>query len=217
VKIVKIDYINLLPFHIFLKKYIRSSIQQSAINYKKSFPSNINKEFKAKRAHLAFISSIASKKANKTSVGIVAKRDVQSVIAIPGEYMPDFESATSNILAKILGIDGKVYIGDKALKIALRNQNHIDLAQKWQEKYKLPFVFAVLCFNKDPKIAIKLATKFTSNKIKIPQIILEKYSKTRKISKKDIQNYLTKISYKIGKKEQLGYKKFIKLAKNIRS
>lgn len=215
-KIAKIDYINLLPFHIFLKKTLRSSIAFSAVNYNKSYPSEINKKFSTKKANLAFISSIAAKKANKTDVGIVAKSAVQSVIAIPGQFKKDIESATSNMLATILNINGTVHIGDKALKIVLTGAEHIDLAQHWNNKYSLPFVFAILCFNEHNTQAKKIALNFANSKIKIPQYILENYSKNRQISKGDILEYLKKISYKIGRKEHLAYKKFIQLSKNVK-
>ena len=45
----KIDFINLLPFHIFIKKNIQSSQQKSIIEYKKSYPSYINIKFKKRK------------------------------------------------------------------------------------------------------------------------------------------------------------------------
>ncbi len=41
----KIDYINLLPFHIFLKRRSLQNSFKKAIEYKKDIPSNINKKF----------------------------------------------------------------------------------------------------------------------------------------------------------------------------
>ena len=137
-----------------------------------------------------------------------------SVIATPGEYKIDNESATSNMLAKVLGVRGNVHIGDKALKLALSGVEHIDLSKLWFQTHKLPFVFAIMCYNKNAKLANNLAQKFAKSNIKIPQYILDGYSKSRGIRKRDILNYLTKISYTIGPKEQLGYKKFVKLSKN---
>ncbi len=46
----KIDFINLLPFHIYIKKNIPSSQMKSIIEYKKSYPSNINKKYKKKKS-----------------------------------------------------------------------------------------------------------------------------------------------------------------------
>ena len=42
----KIDFINLLPFHIFIKKNIQSTQLKSIIKNKKSYPSFINNKFK---------------------------------------------------------------------------------------------------------------------------------------------------------------------------
>ena len=72
----KIDFINLLPFHIFLKKNIQSTQLKSIIQYKKSYPSLINKKFKKRKVHSAFISSIASRNEKNLDFGIVAKKDV---------------------------------------------------------------------------------------------------------------------------------------------
>ncbi|GAB1467145.1 hypothetical protein MASR2M54_26450 [Aliarcobacter cryaerophilus] len=47
--------------------------------------------------------------------------------------------------------------------------------------------------------------------IKIPQYILEQYSKRSGISKKNILDYLTKIDYDIGYKEKRALKLFLKL------
>ena len=57
----KIDFINLLPFHIYIKKNISSTQTKSIIEYKKSYPSLINKKFKKRKVDSAFISSIASR------------------------------------------------------------------------------------------------------------------------------------------------------------
>ncbi len=54
-KFAKIDFINLLPFHIFIKKNIKSAQLKSIIEYKKSYPSNINNKFKKRKVDIAFI------------------------------------------------------------------------------------------------------------------------------------------------------------------
>src|SRR5574344_1972181 len=194
----KIDFINLLPFHIYIKKNIKSNQLKSSIEYKKSYPSVITNNFKKRKVHSAFISSIGSR--NKKS-------------------KDDFQSKTSNALAKVLNLNGEVIIGDKALKFFIENKNNkneyiIDLAKYWQDKYKLPFVFAVLCFNKYEKRLKDLTKNFDKKKIKIPQYILEKYSKRSGISKGDILEYLKKIDYDIGYKEKRALKLFLTLTKN---
>ena len=207
----KIDFINLLPFHIFIKKNINSFQQKASVEYKKSYPSVITEKFKKRKVDSAFISSIASRNENFLNFGIVAHDDVLSVLLIPGLEESDYQSKTSNALAKVLNLNGEVIIGDKALKFFIENKNNkneyiIDLAKYWQDKYKLPFVFAVLCFNKYEKRLKDLTKNFDKKKIKIPQYILEKYSKRSGISKGDILEYLKKIDYDIGYKEKRALK-----------
>lgn len=211
----KIDFINLLPFHIFIKKNIKSSQQKAIIEYKKSYPSNINKKFKNRTVDSAFISSIASRNEKYLNFGIVASNEVLSVLLIPGDEEIDFQSQTSNALAKILNLKGKVIIGDKALNFYHENKNlkKIDLAKEWYSKYNLPFVFAVLCFNKNKIQLSKLTKRFNKKHIKIPQYILEKYSKRSNVSKENILEYLKKINYTLGIKEKRSLKLFLKLTK----
>ena len=73
---------------------------------------------------------------------------------------------------------------------------------------------AVLCFNKYEKRLKDLTKNFDKKKIKIPQYILEKYSKRSGISKGDILEYLKKIDYDIGYKEKRALKLFLTLTKN---
>ena len=210
----KIDYINLLPFYIFIKKNIKSNQIKAIINYKKSYPSKINQQFHKRQIDAAFISSIASRNCKCLDLGIVAQNEVYSVLVLPGVYEKDFESSTSNELAKVLKINGKVLIGDKALQFYYNdtNQNFIDLAKAWHEKYNLPFVFARLCYNSHKNILQNLSKKFTDQKIKIPQYILKKYAKKSGLSTKQILDYLQKIEYKLRTKEKRSLKLFLKLS-----
>ena len=211
----KIDFINLLPFHIFIKKNIKSSQLKASIEYKKSYPSAINKKFKKRKVDSAFISSIASRNEKYLDFGIIAQDEVLSVLLIPGIEESDYQSDTSNALAKVLNLKGKVIIGDKALNFYHGNTNleKIDLAKQWKDKYNLPFVFAVLCFNANKKALEKLTKKFDKRFIKIPQYILEQYSKRSNVSKKHILEYLKKIDYNLGIKEKRSLKLFLKLTK----
>lgn len=211
----KIDFINLLPFHVFIKKHIASNQIKSIIQYKKSYPADINKKFKKRKVDSAFISSIASRNEKRLNLGIVAKKDVQSVILIPGKQQDDYQSETSNALAKILDLKGEVIIGDKALKYFHENPHNsfIDLAKAWNDKYKLPFVFATLCYCKNGKMLNKVIRNFNKNHVKIPQYILKSYSIKSGISTKNILSYLEKIDYKIDTKEKQALKKFLKLTK----
>jgi chorismate dehydratase len=211
----KIDFINLLPFHIFIKKSIQSSQLKASIEYKKSYPSAINRKFKKRVVDSAFISSIASRNEKSLNFGIVAKDEVLSVLLISGVQQDDYQSDTSNALAKVLNLKGKVIIGDKALNFYHENRDieKIDLAKQWKKKYNLPFVFAVLCFNANKKALDKLTKNFNKKHIKIPQYILEKYSLRSNVSKKHILEYLKKIDYKLGIKEKRSLKLFLKLTK----
>jgi chorismate dehydratase len=212
----KIDFINLLPFYIFIKKNVKSSQIKAIINYKKSYPSKINKLYKKRKIDAAFISSITTNKCRCLDIGIVAKKEVLSVLSIDGSYEKDFQSQTSNALAKILNIDGKVLIGDKALKYYYNNNNDFtDLAQYWNQKYNLPFVFARLCTHKHHNYLDKLSNQFLKQNIKIPQYILKQYAKRSGLTNKQILYYLTKVSYDIGYKEKISLKKFLKLSKDI--
>jgi len=210
----KIDFINLLPFYVFIKKNIQSTQLKQIINYKKSYPSAINKKFKKREIDSAFISSIASKKTKSLDVGIVAQNEVLSVLALKGKYEKDYQSDTSNALAKVLDIDGKVIIGDKALQYYHQNdEDFVDLAEEWKKRYNLPFVFARLCYNKNEKILEKIAKKFLKTKVKIPQYILKKYTERSGLTTHQINEYLTKILYKISYKEKRSLKLFFKLTK----
>ena len=211
----KIDFINLLPFYIYIKKNIPSSQIKAIINYKKSYPSQINKQFKKNQIDAAFISSIASRNKNALDLGIVAKKEVDSVLLIPGAYKKDFQSDTSNALAKVLNLEGEIIIGDRALKYfhTHKEDEFIDLAKAWNDKYNLPFVFARLCFNSNEKYLTKITKNFNKKHIKIPRYILNKYSKRSGISNKQILNYLEKIDYSISIKEKRALKLFLKLSK----
>jgi len=205
----KIEYLNLLPFHVFMKRFTKGSSAKMSMEYKKSVPSEINKLFASRRVDAAFISSIKAKKYAHVNLGIIAKKNVQSVLVIPSKVSKtDKESASSNVLAKILGINGEVIIGDKALKYTLSNDNYIDLAEEWNKKYNLPFVFALLCYHKEKKLYQKIEKKFLEKKVKIPRYILQKASLQTGVEEKEILKYLTLISYKLNAKSKQSIKKF---------
>lgn len=209
----KIEYLNLLPFHIFMKRFLKHPSEQIAMHYYGGVPSAVNQLFLKRKVDAGFISSIVSKKFSHINLGIIAKKEVLSVLVLPDtDTKNDSESATSNVLAKILGVKGEVVIGDKALKYYLQNIQHIDLAKLWNEKYSLPFVFAVLCYHKDKKKYKKIEKEFLKTKIKIPQYLLQKAQQKTGISKKEILHYLDFISYKLDKKSQKSLKLFLKKA-----
>jgi len=197
-----------------MKRYTKSSQQRHSLHYKRGVPSEINEAFKTRRVDAAFISSIASKRCHCVDLGISAKKEVQSVLLIPGENKLDNESATSNVLADVLGLEGEVLIGDKALKYFLQNRHDgsIDLAKQWYEKQKLPFVFARLCYHGKPSEYNKLSKKFLSQSHKIPQYILTASSEKTGIEKRDILEYLKLIDYDLDRRSLLSLKRFLRLA-----
>ncbi len=211
----KIEYLNLLPFHLYMKRYSRSSRHYMSFRYKKGVPSKINTEYAARRVDAAFISSIKAQKESYVDLGIIAKKEVLSVLLLPADtYQEDRESASSNVLAKVLGLQGEVLIGDKALRHYLSgDENAVDLAKAWHDKYKLPFVFALLCYHQHDKEIKKLARTFKNTSHKIPQYQLINASKRTGISTKAIQHYLTFISYELDTKAKAGLRKFWHLSK----
>jgi len=210
----KIEYLNLLPFHVFMKRFTKSSQQSMSMHYKRGVPAKINEKFLSRRVDAAFISSISAKKHRHVDLGIIAKKEVLSVLVVPdAKSQADAESASSNVLAQILDIKGKVLIGDKALKYYLQNKPYIDLAKEWGDRYNLPFVFALLCYHKDKQRYKNIQKNFLKQKIKIPNYILKQASIRTNISEKEILNYLEYISYKFDAKAKKGLKTFYTKAK----
>ncbi len=205
-----IEYLNLLPFQVFLKKYLKNSPSYQSLVYKRDVPSKINIVFANRRVNAAFISSVKSKGCRCTNLGIIAKRDVKSVFVIEGIDKKDSASASSNQLAKILGLSGEVIIGDRALKYYLNGGEGIDLARAWYDKHGLPFVFARLCYNKYGQEIKKLADKFIKSKIKIPQYILKKEAKKRSITVKELLWYLNYIYYDMDYSSKKSLKIFLR-------
>jgi len=192
-----------------MKRFTKSSQQAMSMHYKRGVPSDVNAKFLSRRVDAAFISSISAKNSLHVELGIIAKKEVLSVLVIPNdENTSDAESATSNILANVLGIDGEVLIGDKALKYYLSGALHVDLAKEWSTRYNSPFVFALLCYHNQANLYKKIQKNFLKQKVKIPQYILHQASLRTDIASKDILMYLEYISYDLDKKAKLGLKKF---------
>lgn len=212
----KIDYINLLPFHVFLKKSSLPNAFKQSLEYKKGVPSHLNHKLKRRQIDAAIVSSITSTHSmyHALDMGIVAKKEVKSVLVREGKCALDPASASSNALAYVLHVRGEVLIGDRALKAYLQNPDaYIDLAKLWNEQTGLPFVFARFCVTKDSAFYHRLSKRFMAQKVRIPRYILERYAKERGIGEADILEYLKLISYRIGPKEKRGLKLFLKKAK----
>jgi chorismate dehydratase len=210
----KIDFLNLLPFHVFMKRYTSTLRTHQSLNYHKGVPSALNRSFASRRIDAAFISSITARNCHHFNVGIVAKHEVLSVLSLPcDENKKDTDSATSNLLAQLLEVQGEVLIGDKALRYYYSGKEHTDLGKVWHEKTGLPFVFALLCTHHHTNELKKLSQKFIQNPIKIPYYILMENARKSDLTAAQITHYLKFISYKIEEKEKKGYKKFLKEAK----
>ncbi|MBD3810117.1 MAG: hypothetical protein IE884_06365 [Sulfuricurvum sp.] len=209
----KIDFINLLPFHVFIKRYARTTQFHQSLHYHKGVPSALNREFAMRRIDAAFISSITAKNCRHFGVGIVAQREVLSVLSLPNADKADEDSATSNLLAQILDVHGEVLIGDKALRYYYSGGEHIDLGRLWHDTTGLPFVFALLCTHHHTDELSRLSRAFISKKVKIPYYILIEASRKSNLSPAQIIHYLQFISYKVGEKETRGYKRFVREAK----
>ena len=204
----KISYLNLVPFDIFIKRYPTTSAFKAFLNHHKSYPAKLNKEFLFKRIDAGFISSIAGMRAQKTNSGIVANGAVWSVIVLPKATKSDYQSASSNALARILGVKGEVLIGDRALRYKLNGGKYIDLGLAWWEKHHLPFVFGLLCFNKHGDFYKRISAHFNAKRIYIPQYLLEIYARNSSVAKRDILEYLAHIHYQITPKGKIALSRF---------
>lgn len=214
----KIDFINLLPFHVFLKGSSYQNSFKQGIEHKKGVPSELNKKLSLGKIDAAIISSIESDKPyyKKLDLGIVAFKRVNSVLVRKNSTnSKDKASASSNMLARVLKANGEVVIGDRALKEFLQHPEEFeDLATKWYKNTSLPFVFARFCVRKDYEFYDKMSKKFLRKKVKIPRYILSKYAKSRGIKEQDILEYLKLIYYPIKTKEKKALKLFFKKAKS---
>jgi len=65
----KIEYLNLLPFHVFMKRFTKNTQQKMSMEYKKGVPSDVNQQFLKKRVDAAFISSIKAKQHHQVQHG----------------------------------------------------------------------------------------------------------------------------------------------------
>ena len=78
----KIDYLNLLPFHVFLKRYPLSNQTKKSIEFKKGTPAKLCLALSKRQIDAAIISSIESRnpKYKKLNLGICARGAVKSVL-----------------------------------------------------------------------------------------------------------------------------------------
>jgi len=211
----KIDYINLLPLHIYLKRYPLPQGFKQVMRHKAGVPSKLNQDLYYRRIDGAVISSVESKrkKYKNLDLGICSHKKVLSVLVQKKtKNAADPHSASSNALASLLGQKGKVIIGDEALRLYFKDKTaFVDLCELWHSKTGLPFVFGRFSCTKNKTLYAGIFKNFSKRKIKIPQYILEKYAKTRSLEPGHIKYYLNEIIYyKIGAKERKSLKLFFK-------
>ena len=211
-----IDYLNLLPFQVYMKRRFPATQFRQMLRWRRAVPSEINRAFHRGRVDAAFISSITSARCSCTDLGIVADGPVYSVFVLPGRSRTDRESASSNVLAQVLGVRGQVLIGDKALRYYLSGGRGSDLAAMWKKQTGLPFVFARLCYRGEGKKIGKIAGDFRSREWKIPQYLLRKAAEEKGISSRQLLWYLKHINYRIGWREKKALKLFLKKARESR-
>jgi chorismate dehydratase len=211
-----IGYLNLLPFQVYMKRRFPSTQFQQMLRWKRAVPSEINRAFRRGEIDAAFISSITSGRRRCSDLGIVADGAVTSVFLLPGAPADDRESASSNALARVLGLRGEVLIGDKALRYYLAGGEGIDLALAWKEQTGLPFVFARLCYRGRGAKIRTIAKEFGSREWKIPRYLLKKAAGEKGISPKELRRYLNHIDYRMGWREKKALKLFLKRARELR-
>lgn len=208
----KIDYLNLLPFDVFIKRYPVTSSFKKFLDVKKSYPANLNRNFLRRRIDAGFISSIAgyslAHKRKMTKAGIIARGEVWSVIVMPTKDGEDYQSASSNALAKVLGMSGEVLIGDRALRYKIGGGAYVDLGLQWWERHHLGFSFGRMCVNSHWAFYENLANAFIAKRVKIPHYILAQRARQSGVSRKDILQYLERIHYRISHKEELALRRF---------
>ena len=120
----------------------------------------------------------------------------------------DYQSDTSNALSTILGLQGRVLIGDRALQYRFSGGKAIDMGQVWWEKHRLPFVFGRLCYNSYGEFYNNIARAFVKKRVKIPHYILQARAKACGIPPHYIREYLAHIHYHIHAKERVGLERF---------
>ena len=208
----KIEYLNLLPFHIFMKRYLRTSTEKKAWTKCGGVPATLNRRMRLGRIDAAVVSSIVSPAFHCVDLGITADGAVWSVLLRPGVARKDVASDTSNRLAEILGLKGEVIIGDRALERYFHEpENLLDLGALWNERTGLPFVYARLCARnaKEWHRLKNIEKVFNPRAVKIPWRILSQEATRIGITPRQAQAYLQRIGYRLKWREKRALKKFL--------
>lgn len=220
-----IEYLNLAPFDVFIKSYPTTSSFKKTLQLRKSYPAKLNKEFLFKRIDAGFISSIAGHKCFLDSkfcnAGIISKGAVWSVLVKKEGNGFDQESATSNALLRVLNLEGRVIIGDKALRYyqgARLDIDYKDMGLEWYKRTGLPFIFGEMCFNNHGDFYNKMIDAFNKKLgrcrdgkfkgLKIPHYIIMEYIDKVGVKKELALKYLQRIYYHICPREKAALKRF---------
>ena len=212
----KIEYLNLLPFHTFMKRYLRASSEKKAWIKCGGVPATLNRRMRLGRIDAAVVSSIVSPAFYCVDLGIVADGAVWSVLVHPGESRKDAASDTSNALAGLLGLEGEVIIGDRALRRYFEEEEGlIDLGERWKARTGLPFVYARLCARsrKEWRRLKKIEKRFDARRVKIPWRILKNEAENIGITPRQAKAYLQRINYRLRWREDRALKQFLSQAK----
>ena len=194
---------------------MQNSHKNKCILLKKSYPAKLNQDFLFGRIDAGFISSIAgydSHYAHRACPsGIIAKGAVWSVIVKKGSGF-DYQSDTSNALSQILGLQGEVLIGDRALVFKRSGGEFEDMGEKWWECTGLPFVFGRLCFRAHGELIGRISRMFNkryaTKRKKIPHYMLAAAARRSGLEPWYILEYLEHIFYAMGSKEKHGLERF---------
>ncbi len=213
----KIEYLNLLPFHTFMKRYLRASTEKKAWIKCGGVPATLNRRMRLGRIEAAVVSSIVSPAFYCVDLGIVADGAVWSVLLKPGSSRQDDASDTSNALARVLNVKGEVIIGDRALVQYFHSKEEwLDLGAQWKKKTGLPFVYARLCAGnlKEYRRLKRIEKLFNPKAVKIPWRQLHKEAIRIGIEPAQAQAYLDRIGYRLRWQEKRALKKFLYHARN---
>ncbi len=214
----KIEYLNLLPFHLFMKRYLRASVEKKAWSMCGGVPAALNRRMRLGRVDAAVVSSIVSPAFRCVDLGIVADGAVWSVLLLPGPARRDNASDTSNALAEILRMEGRVVIGDRALRHYFRSDDQpVDLGACWKERTGLPFVYARLCARntKEWRRIREIEKRFDPHVVKIPWRVLAKEAARIGIAPREAAAYLDRIDYTLGWREKRALKRFLSSVRKI--
>ncbi|MEO1941679.1 MAG: MqnA/MqnD/SBP family protein [Campylobacterales bacterium] len=207
----EINYLNLLPFRFYLKRH---RYREKWV-IKTGTPAQVNRWFREGRIDGGFLSSIRAVEGVRYPVGIGAEGSVWSVLLSPAREGGDPASNTSNLLPMALDLKGQVVIGDRALQLYLKEpEKWVDLGEEWYRRFQLPFLFAQLSSRYPSRELERVVAGFLKRGrrvYRIPRYILQWEGARRGLAPRQVERYLQLIRYPVGWREELGFKRFLRL------